>query len=158
MVRCAVHALCAARARRPRTLPRWLVARNRQSPLSWNGKRAVDSCNAVLNYAYGCLEAQCRQALTTLGFDVACGFLHTDKDRRDSLVYDLMELERPAVDGLVLGFLSAILLHAGDFVQTADGRCRLHPQLARVVVVRCRVSQEQLDEHTKWLRECLLAG
>ena len=50
---------------------------------------AVDPANAVLNYAYGGLEAQCRQALAAKAFDLACGFLHADKQYRDSLVYDL---------------------------------------------------------------------
>jgi CRISPR-associated protein Cas1 len=139
-----------------RVPPHWLVARTRQSPLSWNGKRAVDPCNAVLNYAYGVLEGQCRQALTVLGFDVACGFLHTDKDRRDSLVYDLMELERPAVDGLVLDFLGRTTFHAGDLTRVSDGSCRLHPQLARVIVAACRVQQERTDEHAKWLASTLV--
>jgi CRISPR/Cas system-associated endonuclease Cas1 len=39
------------------------------------------------------LESQIRQALAARGFDLACGFLHTDKTGRDSLVYDVMELE-----------------------------------------------------------------
>jgi CRISP-associated protein Cas1 len=146
-----------AKADAKRVAPHWLVARTRQSPLSWNGKRAVDPCNAVLNYVYGCLEAQCRQALSALGFDVACGFLHTDKDRRDSLVYDLMELERPTVDGFALDFLTSTMLHAGDFTRVSDGSCRLHPQLARAVVAACRVTQEQIDQHAKWLASMLTA-
>jgi CRISPR/Cas system-associated endonuclease Cas1 len=35
---------------------------------------AVDPANAILNYAYGVLEAQCRQALAAEGFDLGCGF------------------------------------------------------------------------------------
>jgi hypothetical protein len=66
-------------------------------------------------------------------------------------LYVLMECARGSVDGLVLDFLSETLLHAGDFVQTTDGRCRLHPQLARVVVARCRLPQDQLTGHAKWL-------
>jgi CRISP-associated protein Cas1 len=97
------------------------------------------------------------QALTALGCDVACGFLHTDKDGRDSLVYDLMELERPAVDGLVLDFLASTMLHAGDFTRVSDGSCRLHPQLARAVVAACRESQARLDEGAKWLGSLLTA-
>ena len=61
-------------------------------------KRSIQA-NGTLNYAYGCLEASCRQALAIHGFDVACGFLHADLKGRDSLVYDLMELERGTVDG-----------------------------------------------------------
>jgi CRISPR-associated endonuclease Cas1 len=137
--------------------PYWLVARERNSPLGGGDARhAVDPLNAMLNYAYGCLEGQARQALEAQGFDVACGFLHVDKDRRDSLVYDLMECARGTVDGLVLAFLSCTVLHAGNFVQTREGGCRLHPQLARVVVANCRVGQPSLDEQAKWLRERLL--
>jgi CRISPR-associated protein Cas1 len=140
-----------------RVPPHWLVARTRQSPLSWNGKRAVDPCNSCLNYAYGVLEGQCRQALTMLGFDVTCGFLHSDKVGRDSLVYDLMELARPAVDGLVLDFLARTTLHTGDFTRVSDGSCRLHTQLARAVVAACRAAQDSIDEHARWLREVLLS-
>jgi CRISPR-associated endonuclease Cas1 len=141
-----------------RVPPHWLVARERSSPLaSDNARHAVDPLNAVLNYAYGCLEGQARQALESEGFDVACGFLHVDKDGRDSLVYDLMECARGTIDGLVLDFLTRTVLHAGDFVQTLEGKCRLHPQLARAVVATCRVAQVRLDEHARWLREVLLS-
>ena len=57
----------------------------------------MDPANAILNYAYGVLEGQCRQALAAEGFDLGCGFLHADQQYRDSVVYDLMELYRPAV-------------------------------------------------------------
>jgi CRISPR-associated endonuclease Cas1 len=140
-----------------RVSPHWLVARERSSPLaSGNARHAVDPLNAVLNYAYSCLEGQARQALEAHGFDVACGFLHVDKDGRDSLAYDLMECWRGAVDGLVLDFLARTVLHVGDFVQTREGGCRLHPQLARAVVAVCRVPQATITEHARWLRDVLL--
>jgi CRISPR-associated endonuclease Cas1 len=127
--------------------PHWLAARERTSPLGGgNARHAVDPLNAVLNYAYGCLEGKARQALEAQGFDVACGFLHVDQDGRDSLVYDLMECARGTVDGLALAFLGRTVLHAGDFVQTKAGECRLHPQLARAVVATCRVGQGQMEE------------
>jgi CRISP-associated protein Cas1 len=105
----------------------------------------------VLNFAYALLEGQCRQALTRLGFDVACGFLHADKPGRDSLVYDLMECARGAVDALVLDFLARTTLHYGDVTPVSDGSCRLHPQLARTVVAGCRMPQLRLDAHARWL-------
>jgi hypothetical protein len=86
---------------------------------------------------------------------VACGFLHLDKPGRDSLVYDLMECERGTVDGLVLDFLARTTLHYGDVTRVADGSCRLHPQLARAVVASCRVGQDGLDLHARWLRDAL---
>jgi CRISPR-associated endonuclease Cas1 len=123
------------------------------SPLSHNGmpRHAVDPTNAILNYAYGILEGQCRQALAAQGFDLACGFLHADKVGRESLVYDLMELGRARVDHLVLGMLKSVTFHKGDFTLISDGACRLHPQLARAVVASCRLPQIQIDEHAKWL-------
>ncbi len=93
--------------------------------------------------------------LSRHGFDLACRFLHADTDRRDSLVYDLMECERGTVDGLVLDFLQATTIHRGDFISVSDGSCRLHPQLARVVVATCRVPQARLDEHAQWLQAAL---
>jgi CRISPR-associated protein Cas1 len=140
-----------------RVPPHWKAARDRSSPLApgSNARHAVDPLNAVLNYAYALLEGQCRQALTRLGFDVACGFLHLDKSGRDSLVYDLVECERGTVDGLVLDFLARTTLHYGDVLSITDGSCRLHPQLARVVVASCRVPQDHLDEHARWLRDAV---
>jgi CRISPR-associated endonuclease Cas1 len=138
---------------RKRVPPHWLTCRERSSPLApnQNGRHSVDPANAILNYAYGCLESQTRQALAGCGFDLACGFLHSDKPNRDSLVYDLMECERGAVDGLVLDFLARTTFHAGDFTRASDGSVRLHPQLARAVVASCRVPQEAVDAHAGWL-------
>jgi CRISPR-associated endonuclease Cas1 len=133
--------------------PHWLKVRERTSPLAPNGnaRRAVDPSNAILNYAYGLLEGQVRQALSVQGFDLACGFLHADKAGRDSLVYDLMELFRPQVDALVLDFLGRSMFHAGDFLRLSDGSCRLHPQLARTVIAACRVAQAHISDGARWL-------
>jgi len=138
--------------------PHWRAARERVSPLApnSNARHAVDPVNALLNYAYGCLESQTRQALTTTGFDLACGLLHSDKAGRESLVYDGMECERGAVDGLVLTMLGKTTFRLGDFTRLPDGSVRLHPELARLVVASCRVPQDHLDAHARWLRSALL--
>jgi CRISP-associated protein Cas1 len=115
----------------------------------------VDPANAILNYTYGVLEGQCRQALAAEGFDPACGFLHADKQFRDSLVYDLMELYRPAVDALVLTFLDRTTFAYGDMVRASTGQCMLHPQLARAVVAGCRLERQALDVGTRELRALL---
>ena len=143
-----------------RVPPHWLAVRARNSPLSHNGmpRHAVDPTNALLNYAYALLESQTRVGLSRQGFDLACGFLHADTDRRDSLVYDLMECERGTVDGLVLTFLKATTFHKGNFTPVSDGSCRLYPQLARAVVAACRVPQEQIDCRAEWLRSQLIRG
>ena len=120
-------------------------------------RHAVDPANTILNYAYAVLEAQCRQALTAEGFDLSCGFLHADKQHRDSLVYDLMELYRPAVDALVLTFLGRTTFAYGDMVRASTGQCLLHPQLARAVVAGCRVEQVRVQDGARQLRVLLTA-
>ena len=92
-----------------------------------------------------------RQALSAAGFDLACGFLHADRRGRDALVYNLMELARPAVDDRALTFLQATTFHAGDFTRVSDGSCRLHPKLTRAAVARCSLPQVRLAEHATWL-------
>jgi CRISPR-associated protein Cas1 len=148
-----------ARADVRRVPPFWGQVRERSSPLAptGNARHAVDPVNALLNLDYAVLATQCRQALAARGFDLACGFLHADKPGRDSLVYDLMEPLRGAVDGLVLDLLARTVFHAGNFARGADGSCTLHPQLAKAVVASCRAPQAQIDEHARWLREVLLS-
>jgi hypothetical protein len=60
------------------------------------------------------------------------------------------------MDGLVLDFLARTTFHTSDFTRVSDGACRLHPQLARAVVAACRVSQERIDAHVRWLADLLL--
>ena len=143
-----------------RVPPHWRYCGPRNSPISSGetARWAMDPVNACLNYAYGVLEGQCRQALISQGFDVTCGFLHADKPGRDSLVYDLMEMERGTVDGLVLSFLQTHVLHYGDLTKVSDVSCRLHPEMARAVVAACKVAQLTIDNHATWLRELLVTS
>jgi CRISPR/Cas system-associated endonuclease Cas1 len=88
---------------------------------------------------------------------VTCGFLHTDKLYRDSLVYDAMELHRASVDHLVLKLLATLTLAKGDCMSTSDGSIKFNPQLARYIAATCRLDQKEIDTSAKWLREYLLA-
>jgi len=51
-----------------------------------------------------------------------------------ALVYDLLEPLRPQVDRRVLDFVQEQTLDPRDFLLTECGVCRLHPQLARIIV------------------------
>lgn len=141
-----------------RVPPHWLTIRGRGSLIGSTNRHAVDPANACLNYAYGVLEGQCRQALVVEGLDVACGILHADKVGRDSLVFDLMELYRPIVDDRVLTFLGRTTFSYGDVVMQSDGQCRLHPQLARAVVAECRVEHRRLNKGAMALRALVERG
>ena len=140
--------------------PHWLKMTERTSPLSHNhgARHAVCPGHAILNYSYALLESQCRLALSKLGFDVCLGMLHSDKLHRDSLIYDLQELFRPVVDDKVLQFIERNTLKRGDILPVTDGSCRLNPELARLVVASCKVSQSSVDEKALWLKSLLLQG
>mgnify|MGYP002625720429 CR=1 FL=1 len=88
---------------------------------SWSGRHkhpAPDPVNALLSYGYFFLEREVRIALAAFGADVRIGFFHTNNGRKDSLVYDLMELFRASVsDRLVLKLLNLGRIKPDDFVQ-----------------------------------------
>jgi CRISPR-associated protein Cas1 len=87
--------------------------------------------NAMLNYAYGVLEARLRIQAVTDGFDPTLGIMHHGRREKSAYVFDLMEPERPRVDAAILSFLTDNALASADFVIRTDGVCRLSPQLAR---------------------------
>jgi hypothetical protein len=86
--------------------------------------------NAILNYLYALLEAECRLALATLGLDPEMGVLHMDSPNRDSLACDLMEVIRPEVDAYVLNWIARQPLKRCWFFEERNGNCRLMAALA----------------------------
>jgi CRISP-associated protein Cas1 len=65
------------------------------------------------------------------GLDPTIGYLHTSTPERQALVLDLMEPQRPVVDGKVLEFVQAQVFHPADFTIRGDGVCRLNPEMSR---------------------------
>jgi len=101
-------------------------------PKNW---KAAHPINAMLNYAYACLEAQIRINLIAEGYAPRLGILHSaDAKAQDSFVFDEMEPLRPVVDQAVLAFALSETFHAKDFVLRSDGVCRLSPGLAKMIM------------------------
>jgi CRISP-associated protein Cas1 len=138
--------------------PHWQRCTGRLSSLSGNrtAQHATNPYQAVMNYDYALLQGQCKQALLSQGFDVSCGFLHTDQLGRDSLVFDLMEVHRPQVDHLVLDFFAKNVLAKGDFMSTNDGSVKFNPQFSRYIAASCRIDQKDIDDSAVWLKSCLI--
>jgi len=63
-----------------------------------------------------------------------------------------MELERGAVDDLLLSFLERTTLHYADFAREESGKVTVHPQFTRLLIANVRLPQGRLNEHAKWLR------
>jgi hypothetical protein len=93
---------------------------------SANGNRKAERpLNALLNYTYALLETEAILACQVVGLDPGMGFVHNDTRGRHSLALDLMEPVRPEVDAFVLDLLERRTFRKVDFVETADGHCRL---------------------------------
>lgn len=96
-------------------------------------RNASDPINAMLNYAYGVLQAQVQVRALSEGFDPTVGIMHHGYKDSPAYVFDLMEPERPKVDAAVLKFVAKHEFSAADFTLRSDGVVRLSPQLARRV-------------------------
>ena len=75
-----------------------------------------DPVNAILNFGYSFLEREVRACLLTAGLDVRIGVLHSTNNRKDSLVYDVMDLFRQdIIDRFVLKLLNRHMIVPEDF-------------------------------------------
>jgi CRISPR-associated protein Cas1 len=94
-------------------------------------QNASDPINAMLNYAYGVLQAQVQLRVAAQGFDPYSGIMHHGRRDAPAYVFDLMESERPKVDAALLRFVAQTEFSGADFTLRSDGVVRLSPQLAR---------------------------
>src|SRR5271165_5838101 len=112
----------------------WRTVAPRYTRVYASGSRnASHPVNAILNYAYAVLQSQVQIRLVSEGYDPMLGIMHYDRDGAPAFVFDMMEPERPKVDGAVLSFLKSEALHPADFTIREDGVVRLNPELARRV-------------------------
>ena len=78
--------------------------------------------NAILSYGYSFLEREVRACLVTAGLDVRIGVLHSTNNRKDSFVYDVMDLLRQEViDRFILKALNTHRFNVSDFDISEQG-------------------------------------
>lgn len=86
--------------------------------LNRSGRKAIDPVNSMLNYGYAIIQSDIWRNLHLAGLDPYCGFLHSDKKDRTSLVFDLMEeFRQQLVDKTVISILNRNQVKLGDFKQ-----------------------------------------
>lgn len=114
----------------------WRTYRGRSSlatGVKAENRNASHPVNAMLNYAYAVKLAQMQIQAIADGYDPTLGIMHNGKRGSPALVLDLIEPQRPVVDGAVLKLIATRRFAAADFIIRRGGDCRLSPQLARVV-------------------------
>jgi hypothetical protein len=104
---------------------RWLRTHSRASLLTGAPRAATSPLNSMRNYLFACLESEARLALLAHNCDPAMGVLHADQRNRDSLALDIMEPLRADVDAFLLDLLEDRVFTARDFIELANGVCRI---------------------------------
>jgi CRISP-associated protein Cas1 len=95
---------------------------------------AQDPINALLNYGYAMLEAQCWKAVNAKGLDPYIGFNHEMNINKAALIYDLQEPYRWLVDVAVFSALEMKQFDKTDFVWTENYNLRLKPVGVRKII------------------------
>jgi len=113
--------------------PHWISYPGRLKPKTERAKDATDPLNSLLNFCYGCLAARLEAIAISYGIDCSCTILHSDKENRASLTWDLIEPIRPVIDSNVLSFIKTRKLVPGDFVQQNNGVVKLSSEFSRLV-------------------------
>lgn len=95
----------------------------------WHGRNRRpprDPVNSMLSYGYAFLEREVRIGIAGARLDSRIGFFHSNNGRKDSLVFDLMELFRQnIIDKFVLKLINRQLLYPIDFQFDEELGCRL---------------------------------
>lgn len=133
----------------------WRKFGTRQSPLSGSPRRAVSPGNTMLNFLYTLLAAEARLAIAAMGLDVGIGLLHFDSKTRDSLVFDIIEPVRPAVDAFVLDWIRRVTLRREDFFELHDGTCRLMAPFAEQLAKTAKMWRSAVAPWAEWLAQTL---
>ncbi len=92
-----------------------------------NRRPPRDPVNGLLSLSYTMALTEVRQAVQQRGLDPAIGYLHTPRAGRESLLLDLLEPCRPAVDAFVLKLTNG-LLQPGHFSYSRQYGCRLNKE------------------------------
>ena len=112
----------------------WKSIGQRTSLFQLAGNRNADHpVNAILNYAYTVRQSQIQIEAIADGYDPTIGIMHEGSDGSAAFVFDLIELERAAIDRKVLEFVRGHVFDPADFILRSDGVCRLNPELARFI-------------------------
>ncbi len=138
----------------------WLLSSPRKSPLTYRSspRKAADPVNAILNYAYALGESIVRHACHTVGLDPALGVMHADKIHRDSMALDILEALRPVIDTDILRILKARRFRRIDFIETADGQCRLTETVTHHLTTSLPVWSAQISPTIEWVAHTLSAS
>lgn len=118
----------------------------------WQGRNRRpprDPINSMLSYGYAFLEREVRAGIAGTGLDPRIGFFHSNNGRKDSLVYDLMEMFRQnIIDKFVLKLINRHSFYPIDFTMDEEIGCRLSEAAGKHWI---RYYEDYMEEKRKML-------
>lgn len=127
----------------------WTEFNQRSSVISGGNRHATHPINAVLNYGYAIVATMIKRQCVLVGLDTAVGSLHADSNRRDSLVYDLLELVRADIDKNLLSWTKSVKWRRTDFKVSERGVVSLDANLKRVIGTRLVIFKPLVETAVK---------
>jgi CRISPR-associated endonuclease Cas1 len=136
------------RERKNGNLPRsWLRFAQRNKGAAFLGNQhASHPINAMLNYAYIVEAGRLAKALAGQGLCLSIGYLHGDKKGRNSLVWDVIEPLRPAIDAKVFEFIAQHEFARSDFPQSGCNVHRLSRDVTQLLLHHASLPAREIRE------------
>ena len=141
------------RERKNGNLPRsWLRFAQRNKGATFLGNQhASHPINAMLNYCYIVEAGRLAKALAAEGLCLSIGYLHADKNGRNSLVWDAIEPLRPSIDAKVFAFIEAHEFARQDFPQSGYNVHRLSRDVTQLLLHRASLPAREIEEAADWI-------
>lgn len=133
----------------------WKTFGFRRSMRTGVARNAVTPGNAMLNYLYGVMTGEITIALNALGLDPTLGIMHTDKDNRASLAYDIIEPLRPILDRWFFQWLQSTTFSRRDFIEDMSGGVRIMRPLSSHLAMTAALWRGLADHLARWFYKCL---
>ncbi|MBP2132410.1 CRISPR-associated protein Cas1 [Methanomicrobium sp. W14] len=139
----------------------------------YSGKRsqhpAADIFNSYLNYCYGVLYNEVERACIYSGLDPWTGFMHADRSKNKSFIYDCVEqFRQPVADRLIITMAVRNRFSAGDvdnsFFLTNIGRRKAIGEIIarlddeRTILGKKTTFRKVIRENIRLLAGCLAEG
>ena len=125
----------------------------------WIGRRrpAKDPVNAMMNFGYSLLEKDIRRFINVSGLDSYVGFLHSTDVRKESLIYDIMEVFRSSIiDKLIIRCLCWNMFKSADF-EMVEGKCYFNDESRIRFIAEYEKYVGSLDDIEGTLREKMVS-
>jgi hypothetical protein len=130
----------------------WLRFAQRNKGAAFLGNQhASHPINAMLHYCYIVEAGRLAKALAAQGLALPIGYFHSDKKGRNSLVWDAIEPQRPAIDANVSAFIETLEFARRDFPQSGYNVQRLSLDVTQSLLHSVSLPARDIEDAADWM-------